>query len=382
MIYLDNSATTYPKPLAVRRRMAEALEQYGANPGRGGFRMSIATAEAVYAVRQKAAVLFGAEGPECVSFQPSCTQALNIVIQSLQPGDQVLVTDLEHNAVLRPLKAMEEKGVTFTVVPVTPCDNDATLDAFRRAIRENTRMFIVTHASNVWGIRVPVERLAALAHIYGLEICVDAAQSGGVLPIRSAEDGIDYLCCAGHKGLYGPMGTGLLITKQGEKLRSLIQGGTGTQAMNLEQPRDMPEYLESGTQNVPGILALGAGMDFVQANGVERIHRQELRHVQRLYDGLSRMPHVELYTPRPEERYFAPVLGFNVRGMQSEAVGAVLAKHGIAVRCGFHCAPFAHRKMGTDDERHGGVVRVSPCIFTTDGQIRPFLQTVSVMRGK
>ena len=117
----------------------------------------------------------------------------------------------------------------------------------------------------------------------------------------------DYLCCAGHKGLYGPMGTGLLITKQGEKLRSLIQGGTGTQAMNLEQPRDMPEYLESGTQNVPGILALGAGMDFVQANGVERIHRQELRHVQRLYDGLSRMPHVELYTPRPEERYFAPV---------------------------------------------------------------------------
>ena len=267
MIYLDNSATTYPKPQSVRRRMAEALERFGANPGRGGFRMSMETAQAVYAVRRKAAALFGAPGPECVSFQPSCTQALNIVIHSLQPGDHVLVTDLEHNAVLRPLKAMEAHGVSFTVVPVTPCDNDATLDAFRRAIRENTRMFICTQASNVWGIRVPVERLAALAHVYGAEICVDAAQSGGVVPIRAAEDNIDYLCCAGHKGLYGPMGTGLLITGRGEKLKSLIQGGTGTLALQLEQPRDMPEYLESGTQNVPGILALGAGIDFVRAPG-------------------------------------------------------------------------------------------------------------------
>ena len=265
MIYLDNSATTYPKPHAVRQKMAEALQKYGANPGRGGFRMSLDTAQAVYDVRRKAAAFFGAEGPECVSFQPSCTQALNIVIHSLKKGDHVLVTDLEHNAVLRPLHAMEAEGVSHTVVPVTPGDNDATLDAFRKAMRENTRMLIVTHASNVWGIRVPVERLAALAHIYGAEICVDAAQSGGVLPIRCAADGIDYLCCAGHKGLYGPMGTGLLITSRGEQLKSLLQGGTGTRAMDPEQPREMPEYLESGTQNVPGILGLGAGLDFVQA---------------------------------------------------------------------------------------------------------------------
>lgn len=374
MIYLDNSATTYPKPQAVRRRMQQALMQHGANPGRGGFRMSMETAGAVYAVRKQAAEFFGAAGPECVSFQPSCTQALNIVIHSLKKGDHVLVSDLEHNAVLRPLKAMEAVGVTFTVVPVTPGDHDATVDAFRKAIRENTKMFIVTHASNVWGIRVPVERLAALAHVYGAQICVDAAQSGGVLPIRCERDGIDYLCCAGHKGLYGPMGTGMLITKHGEELRCLLQGGTGTRAMDLEQPRDMPEYLESGTQNVAGILALGAGIGFVQTQGMERIMQKEMRHVQMLYDGLSRMKHTVLYTPRPQEHYFVPVLGFNLRGAASEAVGAKLAAQDIAVRCGLHCAPFAHKKMGTEAD---GAVRVSPCVFTKDAEIGRFLQAVS-----
>ncbi len=380
MIYLDNSATTFPKPQAVRRRMAEALERYGANPGRGGFRMSMETSEQVYDVRRKAAALFGAEGPECVSFQPSCTQALNIVIQSLKRGDHVLVTDLEHNAVLRPLKAMEEQGVSFTVVPVTPCDNDATLDAFRHAMRENTRMLICTQASNVWGIRVPVERLAALAHVYGAEICVDAAQSGGVVPIHVGEDGIDYLCCAGHKGLYGPMGTGMLITKRGEELCSLIQGGTGTLAMQLEQPRDMPEYLESGTQNVPGILALGAGIDFVRSRGEDNLRRAEMRHVRRIYSALSRMPHTELYTPAPDMQYFVPVLGFNVRGMESEAVGDYLAKRGIAVRCGFHCAPFAHKKMGTDDDTHGGAVRISPSVFTDDRQTAALIHAIAELR--
>ncbi len=381
MIYLDNSATTYPKPPAVRRRMAEALERFGANPGRGGFKMSMETAQAVYDVRRKAAALFGAPGPECVSFQPSCTQALNIVIHSLQPGDHVLVTDLEHNAVLRPLKAMEAQGVSFSVVPVTPGDNDATLDAFRRALRANTRMLICTQASNVWGIRVPVGRLAALAHVYGAEICVDAAQSGGVIPIRAAQDGIDYLCCAGHKGLYGPMGTGMLITSKGETLQSRIQGGTGTQAMQLEQPRDMPEYLESGTQNVPGILALGAGIDFVRARGEDNLRQAEMRHVRRIYDALSAMPHVRLYTEKPDLRYFVPVLSFNVQGMPSEAVGDYLAKRGIAVRCGLHCAPFAHRKMGTDTGVFDGAVRVSPSVFTQEQEVGALLRAVAALRG-
>lgn len=377
MIYLDNSATTFPKPLVVRRRMLTALEMYGANPGRGGFKMSMDTSEALYNVRKKAAQFFDADGPECVSFQPGCTQALNIVIHSLKKGDHVLVTDLEHNAVLRPLKDMEKKGVSFTVVEVVPGDNDATLQNFREAIRENTRMFIVTHASNVWGIRVPIERVAAMAHIYGAEICVDAAQSAGVLPISCNAYGIDYLCCAGHKGLYGPMGTGLLITKHGEELMPLTQGGTGTAAMQLEQPRDMPEYLESGTVNVPGILAMGAGIGFVEAQGIDSIRQRELRHVRMIYDALSEMKKVKLYMGRPEEEHSVPVISFNIENLMSEEVGARLASKGIAVRCGLHCAPYAHRKMATDAENFGGAVRVSPCVFTTDREIGQFLRTVA-----
>lgn len=365
MIYLDNGATTYPKPLPVRQKMAEALRNYGANPGRGGFSMSLRTAEEIYRVRQKAAVLFGAE-PEEVIFQPGCTQALNVVIRSLKRGDHVVTTDLEHNAVLRPLRDMEKEGVTHTAVSVTPCDNDATVDAFRKAIRENTRLFIVTHASNVWGLRLPVERLAALAHVYGIRILVDAAQSAGVLPINIRADDLDYVAAAGHKGLYGPMGTGMLITRHADTLRSLIHGGTGTFALDPDQPRDVPEGFESGTQNVPGILALGAGIDFVQSKGIDRIRNHELRLLTKLYDGLSKINGVILYTPRPDARYFAPVLSFNVRGTESEAVGAALGKADIAVRCGLHCAPTAHRKMGTENI---GAVRISPSAFTTEQEV-------------
>jgi len=211
---------------------------------------------------------------------------------------------------------------------------------------------------------------------------VDAAQSGGVIPIHAERDGIDYLCCAGHKGLYGPMGTGILITKNGEKLESLIQGGTGTRALELDQPREMPEYLESGTQNVPGILALGAGMDFVRTNGEYMLREREMRHIRRVYEAFKNMPHVVLYTAMPDAMYFVPVLGFNVRGMQSEEVGEVLAKRNIAVRCGFHCAPLVHRKMGTNGETPGGAVRVSPGAFTTDRDITELIRTVYSLRAE
>ena len=364
MIYFDNSATTYPKPLYVRQKMAEALKDFGANPGRGGFPMSLKTAEEIYRVREKAASIFGAAQPEHVIFQPGCTQALNLVIRALKRGDHVITTDLEHNAVLRPLKDMEKEGVIHTAVSVTPGDNDKTLDAFRSAIRENTKLFIVTHASNVWGIRVPIERLAALAHVYGIEICVDAAQSAGVLPLRIEENGLDYVCFAGHKGLYGPMGTGMLITKHGDKLKSLIHGGTGTFALDPAQPKDIPEGFESGTQNVPGIIALGAGLDFVKTKGIDTIRQHEFRVLSRLYDGLSKTENIVLYTTRPGDPYFAPVLSFNVRGMESEAVGAALGEKGVAVRCGLHCAPGAHRKMNTV-ETFGGAVRLSPSVWTT-----------------
>lgn len=381
MIYLDNSATTWPKPAAVREAMRQALREYGANPGRSGYEMSLRTARAVYECRETAARFFGARGSECVVFQPSCTQALNLVLKGcLQSGDHVVVSDLEHNAVMRPLEALKARGVTYTAAKVVPGDSDATMDAFRKAMTPHTKLVACTQASNVFGIRVPVERVAALCHQYGAKICVDAAQSAGLVPINLEESGIDYLCCAGHKGLYGPMGTGMLILRDpGDQLMTLVEGGTGTQSRSLLQPDDPPERYESGTQNVPGILGLKAGMDFVSRIGPERLWKSEMEKVRLLYGGLSRIPSVRLYTPLPEYPWFLPVLSFTVEGMPSEAVGEELSKFGLAVRCGLHCAPAAHDKMGTTD----GTVRMSPSAFTRREEVEAAVRiTRAVCGGK
>lgn len=363
MIYLDNSATSYPKPQGVRQAVQRAMVEDGANPGRSSYGMCFRTTQALYGVRQQAADFFGAAGPECVAFQPSCTQALNVVLKGcLKPGDHVVASDLEHNAVMRPLEALKARGITYTLARTVPGDNDATLDAFRKAIGPKTRLVVCTMASNVFGVRLPVERITALAHQYGAKVCVDAAQGAGLVPISLEESGINYLCCAGHKGLYGPMGTGLLVLRRPEEpLATLVEGGTGTQSRSLEMPADPPERYEPGTLNVPGILGLAAGMEFVRRRGAERLCREELEKLRYLHSRLARMEHVELYTPSPEAPWFVPVLSFNVRGQSSEAVGERLAKAGIAVRCGLHCAPLAHEKFGTLET---GTVRVSPSAFT------------------
>ena len=367
MIYLDNSATTYPKPPQVRQAVARALGELGANPGRGGYPMSQRTAQAVYRCRCLAAEFFGAPGPECVVFQPSCTQALNLVLKgSLKQGDHVVVSDLEHNAVMRPLTALSARGVTYTLAKTVPGDNDATLDAFRQAMGPRTKLVVCTQASNVFGFRLPVERVAALCHQYGAKLCVDAAQSAGLVPIHLQRDGIDYLCCAGHKGLYGPMGVGLLVLRDpADSLAPLVEGGTGTQSRSLAQPEDSPERYESGTLNVPGIAGLEAGLLFVRRQGPQALCQKELALLARLHRQLARFPGVELYTGEPRAPYFLPVLSFNLRGMESEAVGERLGQAGIAVRCGLHCAPLAHQKLGTQQ----GTVRVSPSAFTRREEI-------------
>ena len=367
MIYLDNSATTYPKPPQVRQAVARALGELGANPGRGGYPMSQRTAQAVYRCRSLAAEFFGAPGPECVIFQPSCTQALNLVLKgTLKQGDHVVVSDLEHNAVMRPLTALSARGVTYTQAKTVPGDNDATLDAFRQAMGPRTKLVVCTQASNVFGFRLPVERIAALCHQYGAKLCVDAAQSAGLVPIHLQRDGIDYLCCAGHKGLYGPMGVGLLVLQNpADSLTPLVEGGTGTQSRSLAQPEDSPERYESGTLNVPGIAGLEAGLLFVRRQGPQALCQKELALLARLHRQLDRLPGVELYTEEPQAPYFLPVLSFNLRGMESEAVGERLGQAGIAVRCGLHCAPLAHQKLGTQQ----GTVRVSPSAFTRREEI-------------
>ena len=370
MIYLDNAATTYPKPASVRKAVSYALEKYGANPGRAGHSMSIAASEEIYRCRSAAADFFHAPGPECVAFTLNCTHAVNYVLKGmLSPGDHAVTSCLEHNAVMRPLRALAGRGVESTAAEVVPGDDDATVEAFRRAIRRNTKLIVCTHASNVWGIRLPVERIARLGRAYGIPTAVDCAQSAGVLPV-SMQEGPAFLCIAGHKGLYGPMGTGMLIAENGSALPTLIEGGTGTNSAQLEQPSEMPERMESGTQNMPGIAGLRAGIEFVKKRGTDEIFRHEITLVQSLYDRLSRMKGIRLYAARPDFLHFAPVLSFNVGDVPSEVIGRELGERGVAVRAGLHCAPAAHRFMGTLEQ---GAVRVCPSAFSNMNEINGFV---------
>ncbi|HEX3038809.1 MAG TPA: aminotransferase class V-fold PLP-dependent enzyme [Caproiciproducens sp.] len=375
MIYLDNAATTYPKPMAVQNAVSSALKNYGANPGRAGHNMSMAAAEEIYRTRKAAADFFKAPGEECVAFTLNCTHALNYVLKGLlKPGDHVVTSCLEHNAVMRPLKALSEQGITYSQARVYPGDNDATVDSFRKELKENTALIICTHVSNVFGIRLPIERIAALGHEYEIPIAVDCAQSAGVLPIDMEKYGFDYLCIASHKGLYAPMGTGMLITPNGSDLKTVIEGGTGTVSASLDQPQTMPDRMESGTQNMPGIAGIRAGIEFVQSKTINKIYQHEMSLIQYLYKSLSGMKHIKLYTPEPAEPYFAPVLAFNVSDKPSETVAQKLNEYGFAVRAGLHCAPAAHEFMGTLNQ---GAVRVCPSVFSNMNEIRSFSFTLS-----
>lgn len=360
MIYLDNSATTFPKPEPVHRAMAQALRLYGANPGRAGHRAAMRTAEAVYRARCTVAAFFGEDQVERVIFTPGCTQSLNMVLRGrLKPGDHVVISCLEHNAVYRPVAALAEEGIQHTVARVFPGDDGRTLESVESCLKSNTKMIVCTHGSNVFGIRLPVEEIGRLAHAHGAEMTVDAAQSAGVVGYDLRRSSIDFLCCAGHKGLYGPMGTGLLIARDGV-LQPFVRGGTGSLSALPEQPESYPDRLESGTPNVPGMLGLEAGIRFVQEKGVERIARYETGLVRRLYARMAEMPHVQLYTPLPEEGKSFPVLSFNVGDLPSEETARRLDRAGVAVRAGLHCAPLAHRWMGTMET---GTVRVSVSVF-------------------
>lgn len=363
MIYLDNAATTYPKPPSVRQAVEEAFLRYGANPGRGGHAMAMACAEQVYACRETLADFFGLEDPAGVIFTANCTASLNYVIKGLLcRGGHAVISSCEHNAVIRPLTALAEHGVTFTEAAVFPNDPSRTVESFRRALRPDTRLILCTHASNVGGWRLPIREIGALAHRFGLPFAVDAAQSAGILPIHMACDNIDFLCMPGHKALYGPMGTGVLLCRGDTRLMTVLEGGTGSVSLSPEQPEELPDRLESGTVNVPGICGLYAGVNFVRQHGREHLAARETACMRRLYDRLTGVRGVRLHTLRPDLAHSVPMVTLTVEGMPSETVAAQLAQTGIAVRAGLHCAPSAHRVMGTLPQ---GAVRFCPSAFTT-----------------
>lgn len=365
MIYLDNSATTYPKPPQVIRAVHEASSRYGFNPGRGGYRQSLKTAEKIYNVRTKAKEFFGVYDETGVIFTSGCTDALNTVIKGvLHKGDHVVISSLEHNAVVRPLYRLKEKGIITYSVAESGKNDEETLQNFREKINSHTCLMICTHASNVFGTRLPVERLCALAHSNGILFCLDAAQSAGIFDIDLSRDGYDFVCCAGHKYLYGPMGIGLLLLGNDRIIDTLREGGTGSESSSFEMPRYYPDRMESGTLNVPGIIGLGAGLSFVSRRGIDRIYRSESAWIRQLNRQLSSITSIKLYTEESKLDRNAPVLSFTVNGKDSEEIARILGEsYDISVRGGLHCAPLAHQTMGTSET---GTVRIAPSIFSTE----------------
>lgn len=359
VIYLDNAATTGKKPEGVIRAVGTALRDYSSNPGRSGHSLSQRTALAVYGVREKLGVMFGCE-TENVVFTANCTQALNTVIKGvLKSGDHMIISSYEHNAVARPAyKMAKENGTELDIAPVIVGDTEATYRSFEKLLKKNTRLIVCTHASNVTGEIMPIERIAELCRKRGILIAVDAAQTAGVIPI-DMKTGIDYLCIAPHKGLYAPMGTGVLMCRRGIE-NTLTEGGTGSFSNSLTQPDDMPERFESGTLNVPGIIGISAGVDFIERKGIDRIYSHELALIGELYDRLKKNGKTIFYTDKPRKGRFVPVLSFNIAGKNSMETADFLSSAGIAVRAGLHCAPLAHRTIGTVDI---GTVRVCPSAF-------------------
>ena len=375
MIYFDNGATTFPKPQTVVRAVCNTTRFLGANPGRSGHDMSMRASQIIYECRKNAAEFFGAENPENVVFTPNCTFALNTVIKGvLKKGDHAVISSLEHNAVARPLEYLKRYGIGYSVADVVCGDDERTLNNFRNALRNNTKLVFCTGASNVFGVRLPIGRIAAMCKIYGILFCLDAAQTAGVVPVSVKEDGIDYLCAAGHKGLYGPMGTGILVVNSQTVPDGLVQGGTGSMSADLDQPSALPDRLESGTPNLAGIAGLNEGIRFVQKRGEERLFKKEIALIQRLYDGLSNIDGVELYTDRPAIQTHVPVLSFNIKGHDSEEIAALLNdRFNIAVRAGLHCAPLAHESFGTLQR---GTVRAVVSVFTETVQVDYFVASV------
>ena len=380
MIYFDNGATSFPKPRQVAAAVSSAFNLYGANPGRSGHEMSMNTAIKVFEAREAIADLFKVQNPQEVVFTLNCTHAVNMALKgALRTGDHVIISDLEHNAVLRPIHALARSGViTYNIAETFP-EHSKTIASFARYITPNTKMIACTHASNVFGIVLPIEGIAQLCKERNIMFLVDAAQTAGVLELKPRCWGIDFLCAAGHKGLYGPSGTGVLVTPHGSSMETIIEGGTGSFSASYEQPDEMPDRFESGTINTMGVLGLGAGVRFVRDKTVEEIYTHEIKLTLETLAALRDTPGIELYTPSFGFGTHVPVLPFNIEGKSSEETTALLSDKGFALRGGLHCAPLAHYKFDTLER---GCVRASFGAFNTIKQVNRLCEAIAeIARG-
>ncbi len=366
MIYLDNAATTWPKPESMVKAVGDCIRNTGANPGRGGHQMSLAAGRLIYDARELLAKLFNIDNPSRVVFTGNATESLNLVLKGiLKPGSHVVTSSMEHNAVARPLHFLRQQGVEVSIVECSPSGVLDPADV-EKVVRKNTKALVVLHASNVTGTIMPVEQLGQIAANHGISFILDAAQTAGYLDIDVEKLHIDALAFTGHKGLYGPQGTGGLFVREGLEVIPLLQGGTGSKSESLEQPVDLPDRFESGTPNTPGIAGLAEGVRVITQKGLGEIRRHENLLLQRFIDGLEQLRQVQIYGPSdPAQR--VPVVSLNIKDQDSSEIAFILDRvYGIACRSGLHCSPQAHKTIGTLKK---GTVRFSFSMYNTIEEI-------------
>ncbi|MBN1277497.1 MAG: aminotransferase class V-fold PLP-dependent enzyme [Deltaproteobacteria bacterium] len=377
-IYFDNAATSWPKPEAMIKAMADFNAHVGANPGRSGHRLSVEASRIIFNARETIASLLGAGDPHTVIFTRNATEGINTIVRGLlKPGNHVITSGMEHNSVMRPLRALEAEGIELSIVQCSGTGDIVTDDVIAM-IRKNTRMIIITHASNVTGTIMPVAEIAEMAHAKGVLVCVDAAQSAGSLPINVLKDNIDILVFTGHKSLNGPQGTGGFFIRKGlENLVSpLERGGTGSRSEFEEHPDFMPDRFESGTPNTIGIAGLGAGAAHVAAIGIDTIRKHEISVTGLFLDGISSIKGIKIYGDMNPQRRTA-LVSFTIEGLSPSEISFELdERFNIMSRPGLHCAPSAHRTIGTFSD---GTVRFSFGIFTTEEEIMTAINAIETL---
>jgi cysteine desulfurase family protein len=381
VLYLDNAASSWPKPDETWQAMEHFMRHIGANPGRSGHRLSIEAGRILMDAREALAELFGTDDPLRLVFTRNATEALNLAICGiLRPGDHCITSSMEHNSVMRPLRALERRGVEVTVVP---CSSTGELgpQEIEKAIKTNTKLIVTTHASNVVGTLMPIGAIGKIAREHGVFFCIDAAQTAGAHPIDVKKMPIDLLAFTGHKALYGPQGTGGLYIREGLEadLEPLIRGGTGSRSEFQEQPDFLPDKCESGTPNTVGVAGLGAGVRFILTKGVAQIRAKEQALTRMLIEGLESIPGISVYGCGNAERQVA-ICSFNIAGLTpSEVTMELDEEYAIMSRPGLHCAPSAHQAIGTFPQ---GTVRLSAGYFTTEAEIAAALEAVAKIAAR
>ena len=378
MIYLDNAATSFPKPPAVLAEMTHYATAIGASPGRSSHRLAADAGRLVFQAREQAARLFNISDSSRIIFTKNVTEALNLTIFGLvQPGDRVLTTAMEHNSVIRPLRYLEQKGhITLDIIPAAPT-GELDIDQLRRHLQQHSfQLAVLNHGSNVSGSIFPLAEIIPLLKTEEITVIIDGAQTAGAIPIDLRKLDSDIFCFTGHKSLFGPQGTGGFVLKEGVLPSPLIRGGTGSRSEAEYQPQFLPDYYESGTPNTIGLAGLGAALKFINQTTIEEIHRREQELTKKLWHGLSGISGLKLYGPE-EDVECLPVISFTLSNLTPAEIAFNLDRHhDIMVRVGLHCAPLAHKTIGTFPQ---GTVRLAPGYFNTDREMETVIEAIGKM---